>query len=212
MGVGSIAIGIIRQVLMGVGIAAGEAIVQTGKQLTASTLQSELAKMGVDVDPNSPIGMLLDNFKGELGFQLSYNLMSATDALMGAQIDRLREKSNANKQLINDNISREYHSKKDSFLSKMRGFFHVSDAPNLDASIEDIYNKKIQSKQRLEDQRFAQEVDAFYKTRQATGGIYAGLAVGTGVSNGAYNHFGNLTDDTKFFDAVQYLINMKKVG
>lgn len=199
-----------KQILLGVGMAAGQAIVETGQQVTVNALQKQMSKWGVSLDSDSVLGMFSENLKNNLGFQASFMIMNATDKIMDSQLDKLREASLETEKAMALRIKNKIDSLK-AEPGKISFWKHPSTLfKSKNAGIESVYGDQLNEALTKERARLQEEGKQFLEHRKTTGAIFNGLAVGSGTINTSNNH--NFSDDTKIFDAVMMMMNMKKVG
>ena len=206
---------ICRQVLLGVGIAAGQALVETGQQLTVQTIQSKLAEWNINIDPDSPLGLLFDNFKSNVGFQMTSELMSFTNTYIDSQLDSLNVQALANRQAIRDEafgmVEKSWVKGVGNYLNKK--LFNNNNATITEADMARAQADKMCTQSLNEVNSDLLRVKGLAVNQISAVGTRAGhFSTSFGVNNSGFAAMTNFTDDTKFFDAVQYLINMKKVG
>lgn len=200
--------GIVRQVLLGVGMAAGQAIVETGQQLSVRAIQTKLQQWGVNLDPNSAVGLLLENFGSNVGSQLSNELMISSAVLLGDSLQKLEDSYIDERSRVYDEIN----SNVSSFKNTISGAFNVFRGKWGKSSVDVVLSEQREAYDNAVSKDKLEAVKGIYRMRNS---VYtSGHALGNvmGVNNSAYSAMTSITDDTKFFDAVQYLINMKKVG
>lgn len=207
MGIG---IQILRQVLLGVGISAGQAVVETGQQLTIKTLTAKLQEWNINIDVNSPLGMLFDNFKSNLGFQMTNEMMMFTNSHCNKIIDDLQAQSMKNRQDIEtqafalcDGSITSYFKKK--FIPKYSNVTVTDISKGEAVSIANslLHQNEVETS----------NMKGLALNQVSAVGTRAGnFTSSIGINNNTFSHSADISDDTRFFDAVQYLINMKKVG
>lgn len=209
MGIG---IQILRQVLLGVGISAGQAVVETGQQLTIKTLTAKLQEWNINIDVNSPLGMLFDNFKSNLGFQMTNEMMMFTNSHCNKIIDDLQNQSMRNREDIQNQAFALAESGASAWAKKK--FFPKYWGNNV--TVTDIAKGEsvaVANPLLHQNEIETSNIKSLALSQINAVGTRAGnFTSSIGINNNTFAHSADISDDTRFFDAVQYLINMKKVG
>ena len=143
--------------------------------------------------------------------------MNATDKIMDSQLDKLAELSKENERKISETIRTKAQNIKDKYNSSgffSKAFWRKSPLSNSDSSIDaacfSVAQDDINVELSQERARLQEEGKRFLEHRKTTGAMFNGLAVGSGTINTSNNH-GGFSDDTKIFDAVMMMMNMKKM-
>lgn len=196
---------VVRHVVLGVAMAAGQAVVETGASLTIEAMQKKMAEWGVNLDPNTVLGRFLDNFKGQIGMQASMAIMSASDKIYEGYMSEIK-KAHDDKLV---KVSRVCTEKLSSLKSKAKKKFFRTPV----AYEEFIVNRAKGLANTVVENSKTTHISDFKDMKVVSGSMFNGLAVGTGTINTSANLYANSNfDDMKLFDSVQMLMNMKKVG
>lgn len=197
---------VLRQVIYGAAMAAGQAVIETGTELTIEALNKKLSDWGVVFPSDSVMARMLDNFKGQIGMQASMEIMKHSDNLYESYLNQINLTQNERVGRIKQNLSSKYQKLKNNPKKK---YFNV---PFLGE--EAIIKKAGDLAMDSSSKKHQTEISNFKEMKTVSSGMYTGLAVGTGTINTASNTYmaSSHNDDSKLFDVVMSLMNMKKVG